>query len=151
VIHQATKALVPTASGEKKEYMPSAQLARRLPSAWPRPVWHAPWKNYRVVSGHLGCVLLWRVAATWMFAVHLPAPSMLLRWVALGLAACCSRWLCGHTHSVNQSAPRHRSSLATDGKRLMLCSSLASTLEIVHVSMCFPVQMGALCGGGHQQ
>ncbi len=54
VIHQATKALVPTATGEKKEYMPSAQLAKRLPSAWPRPVWHAPWKMYRVVSGHLG-------------------------------------------------------------------------------------------------
>ncbi|KAK9915985.1 hypothetical protein WJX75_006980 [Coccomyxa subellipsoidea] len=56
VVHQATKALVPTATGEKKEYMPSAQLAKRLSSAWPRPVWHAPWKMYRVVSGHLGWV-----------------------------------------------------------------------------------------------
>ncbi|KAJ0615603.1 putative transcription factor WD40-like family [Helianthus annuus] len=25
----------------------------RIPSRWPRPVWHAPWKNYRVISGHL--------------------------------------------------------------------------------------------------
>lgn len=55
VVHSAAKALVPMATGEKKEYMPSAQLAKRLPSAWPRPVWHAPWRNYRVVSGHLGC------------------------------------------------------------------------------------------------
>lgn len=55
VVHQGNKALVPTATGGKKEYMPSAQLAKRLPSAWPRPMWHAPWKMYRVVSGHLGC------------------------------------------------------------------------------------------------
>lgn len=58
VVHQATRALVPTASGERKEYVPSAQLAKRLPSAWPRPAWHAPWKMYRVVSGHLGCARL---------------------------------------------------------------------------------------------
>ena len=55
VVHQGNKALLPTATGGRKEYMPSAQLAKRLPSAWPRPVWHAPWKMYRVVSGHLGC------------------------------------------------------------------------------------------------
>ncbi len=54
MVHQGNKALVPTATGGKKEYMPSAQLAKRLPSAWPRPVWHAPWRMYRVVSGHLG-------------------------------------------------------------------------------------------------
>ncbi|KAE9594232.1 putative transcription factor WD40-like family [Lupinus albus] len=28
----------------------------RMPSKWPRPVWNAPWKNYRVISGHLGWV-----------------------------------------------------------------------------------------------
>lgn len=55
MLHQGTRALVPTASGEQKEYVPSAQLARRLPSKWPRPAWHAPWKMYRVVAGHLGC------------------------------------------------------------------------------------------------
>ena len=49
MVHQGNRALVPTASGEKKEYMPSAQLAKRLPSAWPRPAWHAPWRMYRVV------------------------------------------------------------------------------------------------------
>ena len=58
MLHEAGRALVPTASGAKKEYVPSAQLARRLPSAWPRPVWHAPWKMYRVCSGHLGCATL---------------------------------------------------------------------------------------------
>jgi len=56
VVLQGNKALVPTATGGKKEYMPSAQLSKRIPSAWPRPVWHAPWKMYRVVAGHLGCV-----------------------------------------------------------------------------------------------
>lgn len=23
---------------------------------WPKPVWHAPWKCYRVMSGHMGWV-----------------------------------------------------------------------------------------------
>ncbi|MCO5560892.1 hypothetical protein L7F22_014512 [Adiantum nelumboides] len=39
-----------------ERYTPSAAIMRRLPSKWPRPVWHPPWKNYRVISGHLGWV-----------------------------------------------------------------------------------------------
>ncbi len=46
--------LLPTAAGGNKEYTPSAAVARRLPSKWPRPVWHPPWKLFRVISGHLG-------------------------------------------------------------------------------------------------
>mmetsp|Transcript_8983 Transcript_8983/g.19254 ORF Transcript_8983/g.19254 Transcript_8983/m.19254 type:complete len:509 (-) Transcript_8983:502-2028(-) len=34
----------------------SAAVSRRLASKWPRPVWHPPWKMYRVVAGHLGWV-----------------------------------------------------------------------------------------------
>ena len=34
----------------------SAAISRRLGSRWPRPPWHAPWKMYRVISGHLGWV-----------------------------------------------------------------------------------------------
>jgi WD40 repeat protein len=34
----------------------TSALMERLPSRWPKPVWHAPWKNYRVISGHLGWV-----------------------------------------------------------------------------------------------
>ncbi|KAK3010359.1 hypothetical protein RJ639_010638 [Escallonia herrerae] len=34
----------------------TSALVERIPSRWPRPVWHAPWKNYRVISGHLGWV-----------------------------------------------------------------------------------------------
>ncbi|XP_024542527.1 protein pleiotropic regulatory locus 1 isoform X2 [Selaginella moellendorffii] len=37
-------------------YQPSAAVMRRLPSRWPKPEWHAPWKNYRVISAHLGWV-----------------------------------------------------------------------------------------------
>lgn len=48
--------MVPTAAGGQKEYTPSAAIARRLPSKWPRPVWHAPWRMYRVIAGHLGWV-----------------------------------------------------------------------------------------------
>ncbi|PSC67497.1 pleiotropic regulatory locus 1 [Micractinium conductrix] len=48
--------MIPTAAGGEREYTPSATLARRLPSKWPRPAWHAPWRMYRVISGHLGWV-----------------------------------------------------------------------------------------------
>nr|GME21463.1 protein pleiotropic regulatory locus 1 [Ipomoea batatas] len=34
----------------------TAAIMERIPSKWPRPVWHSPWKNYRVISGHLGWV-----------------------------------------------------------------------------------------------
>ncbi|KAJ0091795.1 hypothetical protein Patl1_25042 [Pistacia atlantica] len=38
-----------------KNYSTSA-IIERIPSRWPRPVWHPPWKCYRVISGHLGWV-----------------------------------------------------------------------------------------------
>ncbi|KAM7256888.1 hypothetical protein ACFE04_012629 [Oxalis oulophora] len=38
-----------------RNYSTSA-LMERIPSRWPRPEWHAPWRNYRVISGHLGWV-----------------------------------------------------------------------------------------------
>ena len=34
----------------------SASLIPRLASKWPKPEWHAPWKLYRVISGHQGWV-----------------------------------------------------------------------------------------------
>jgi pleiotropic regulator 1 len=34
----------------------TSALMERMASKWPRPDWHAPWKNYRVISGHLGWV-----------------------------------------------------------------------------------------------
>ncbi|GMH08301.1 hypothetical protein Nepgr_010141 [Nepenthes gracilis] len=43
------------ASGSERNLSTSA-LMERIPSKWPRPVWHPPWKNYRVISGHLGWV-----------------------------------------------------------------------------------------------
>uniref|UniRef100_A0A0C9RGT4 TSA: Wollemia nobilis Ref_Wollemi_Transcript_25597_1948 transcribed RNA sequence n=1 Tax=Wollemia nobilis TaxID=56998 RepID=A0A0C9RGT4_9CONI len=42
--------------GASERYQPSAAIMKRLPSKWPRPVWHPPWKHYRVISGHLGWV-----------------------------------------------------------------------------------------------
>ncbi|KAI4317579.1 hypothetical protein L6164_025440 [Bauhinia variegata] len=38
------------------ERLSTSALMERIPSKWPRPIWHAPWKNYRVISGHLGWV-----------------------------------------------------------------------------------------------
>ena len=54
VLHAGGGAVVPTAGGGQQAYVPSAAVARRMPSKWPRPAWHAPWKLYRVISGHLG-------------------------------------------------------------------------------------------------
>ncbi|XP_039028842.1 protein pleiotropic regulator PRL2-like [Hibiscus syriacus] len=38
------------------ERLTTSAIIERIPSKWPRPVWHRPWKNYRVISGHLGWV-----------------------------------------------------------------------------------------------
>lgn len=46
----------PTAVVSTTKHQPSAAVMKRLPSKWPRPVWHPPWKNYRVISGHMGWV-----------------------------------------------------------------------------------------------
>ncbi|KAL4585092.1 hypothetical protein LXL04_009706 [Taraxacum kok-saghyz] len=49
--------LTTTASAQPKNLnLSTAALMERIPSRWPRPAWHAPWKNYRVISGHLGWV-----------------------------------------------------------------------------------------------
>ncbi|GAB2234241.1 hypothetical protein Droror1_Dr00003485 [Drosera rotundifolia] len=44
-----------SSSGSDRNLSTSA-LMERIPSKWPKPVWHPPWKNYRVISGHLGWV-----------------------------------------------------------------------------------------------
>ncbi|KAG0458069.1 hypothetical protein HPP92_023226 [Vanilla planifolia] len=43
-------------SGSSERYSSTSALMERIPSKWPRPAWHPPWKNYRVISGHLGWV-----------------------------------------------------------------------------------------------
>ncbi|CAI9764843.1 unnamed protein product [Fraxinus pennsylvanica] len=48
-------AVVPARGSSERNFSTSA-IMERIPSKWPRPVWHAPWKNYRVISGHLGWV-----------------------------------------------------------------------------------------------
>ncbi|XP_048321838.1 protein pleiotropic regulatory locus 1 [Ziziphus jujuba] len=45
-----------SASGSSERNFSTSAIMERIPSRWPRPVWHAPWKNYRVISGHLGWV-----------------------------------------------------------------------------------------------
>lgn len=50
-----TGALIPN-SGSSERYPSTSALMERIPSKWPRPTWHPPWKNYRVISGHLGWV-----------------------------------------------------------------------------------------------
>ncbi|KAL1830284.1 protein pleiotropic regulatory locus 1 [Daucus carota subsp. sativus] len=44
------------AHGSSDRNLSTAALMERIPSRWPRPIWRAPWKNYRVISGHLGWV-----------------------------------------------------------------------------------------------
>lgn len=48
--------LIEAPSNTKAKYTPSASVIKRMAAHWPRPEWHAPWKNYRVISGHLGWV-----------------------------------------------------------------------------------------------
>ncbi|GAB4843619.1 Prolactin-2C3 [Ancistrocladus abbreviatus] len=47
-------AVIPNSLPERN--LSTSALMERIPSKWPRPVWHPPWKNYRVISGHLGWV-----------------------------------------------------------------------------------------------
>jgi len=51
----------------------SAALIPRLASKWPRPKWHAPWKLYRVISGHMG----------WVRSVHVDPSN---EWFVTGSA-----------------------------------------------------------------
>lgn len=52
---QGRSSAIVSASGSS-ERMSTSAIMERIPSKWPRPVWHAPWRNYRVISGHLGWV-----------------------------------------------------------------------------------------------
>ncbi|PPD67813.1 hypothetical protein GOBAR_DD35303 [Gossypium barbadense] len=52
----AQNALVVGPSLQPKGQLTTSAIIERIPSKWPRPVWHRPWKNYRVISGHLGWV-----------------------------------------------------------------------------------------------
>ena len=56
VAEGANAHMITTATGTKQEYVSSAMVSARMPSKWPKPRWHAPWKCYRVISGHLGWV-----------------------------------------------------------------------------------------------
>lgn len=47
--------IISSHASSERNFSTSA-IMERIPSRWPRPVWHAPWKNYRVISGHLGWV-----------------------------------------------------------------------------------------------
>ncbi|CAN8259089.1 unnamed protein product [Cochlearia groenlandica] len=48
--------IIPAFGSSSERNMSTAALMERMPSRWPRPEWHAPWKNYRVIQGHLGWV-----------------------------------------------------------------------------------------------
>ncbi|KAI8551111.1 hypothetical protein RHMOL_Rhmol06G0159700 [Rhododendron molle] len=48
-------AIVSASSSSERNFSTSA-IMEIIPSRWPLPVWHAPWENYRVISGDLGWV-----------------------------------------------------------------------------------------------
>ncbi|CAA0395404.1 putative transcription factor WD40-like family [Arabidopsis thaliana] len=48
--------IIPANVSSYQRNLSTAALMERIPSRWPRPEWHAPWKNYRVIQGHLGWV-----------------------------------------------------------------------------------------------
>ncbi|WCJ32473.1 Pre-mRNA-splicing factor PRP46 [Euphorbia peplus] len=49
------QSLIPGSGSAEKNFSKS-DIVERIGSKRSRPVWHAPWKNYRVISGHLGWV-----------------------------------------------------------------------------------------------
>lgn len=52
--NESSSALLPFAPTSSQSTQ--QQLIPKKPSSIPRPKWHAPWKLYRVISGHLGWV-----------------------------------------------------------------------------------------------
>ncbi|KAI3853295.1 hypothetical protein MKW92_014528 [Papaver armeniacum] len=53
---RSTSGALMSAPGSSERNQSTSALMERIPSKWPRPEWHAPWRNYRVISGHLGWV-----------------------------------------------------------------------------------------------
>ncbi|KAI3444557.1 hypothetical protein Pfo_001222 [Paulownia fortunei] len=53
---QGRSGTIVPAHGSSERNLSTSAIMERIPSRWPRPVWHPPWKNYRVISGHLGWV-----------------------------------------------------------------------------------------------
>ncbi|EOA30454.1 hypothetical protein CARUB_v10013579mg [Capsella rubella] len=49
-------AILPASGSSSERNLSTTFLMERRSSRWPRPEWHAPWKNYRVIQGHLGWV-----------------------------------------------------------------------------------------------
>ncbi|KAF7123463.1 hypothetical protein RHSIM_Rhsim12G0061000 [Rhododendron simsii] len=64
-----SSAMIVSASGSSEKNFSTSAIMERIPSRWPRPVWHAPWRNYRVISGHLGWVrsIAFDPTNTWFF------------------------------------------------------------------------------------
>lgn len=75
----SNKEVMKIATTDTKD-LPSAQLARRLASKWPRPKWHPPWHCYRVISGHLGYCSTSSSALFLVCSQH----QRLARWFCLG-------------------------------------------------------------------
>ncbi|XP_013686814.1 protein pleiotropic regulatory locus 1 isoform X2 [Brassica napus] len=49
--------VLPAFGSSSERNLSTSALMERIPSRWPRPEWHAPWKYYRVIQGgHLGWV-----------------------------------------------------------------------------------------------
>ncbi|KAF8402448.1 hypothetical protein HHK36_013405 [Tetracentron sinense] len=53
---KSTAGIVASVPVSSERNLPTSAIMERIPSKWPRPIWHPPWKNYRVISGHLGWV-----------------------------------------------------------------------------------------------
>lgn len=53
---QGRSTAVVLSHGSSERNLSTSAIMERIPSRWPRPIWRAPWKNYRVISGHLGWV-----------------------------------------------------------------------------------------------
>ncbi|GFZ14007.1 pleiotropic regulatory locus 1 [Actinidia rufa] len=48
VVLSGKSTAVVSAPGSSERNLSTSAIMERIPSKWPRPVWHPPWKNYRV-------------------------------------------------------------------------------------------------------
>lgn len=70
----------------------TSAIIERIPSKWPRPVWHRPWKNYRVrISFYMSW---WLIEMSAEFAVDFTGMCNEIE-IAFSFIS-----LCGHSHTL---------------------------------------------------
>ena len=114
------------------KYKTSASAIQRMASKWPKPEWHAPWKLYRVISGHQGWVRSIAVDASNEWFVTGSADRTIKVWdLATGTL---KLTLTGHIEQVTGLAvsPRHPYMFSCALDKMVKCWDLEYNKVIRH-------------------